>query len=215
MLTETVIWHFLMRDFPSNITEFKEKHNLQSEIEKDQFDQIAEQNLIFRNDFVFISFLDDIKAIGINEEDLNMKIEKVFPRSTRIQKWKEFQNCSNLIIEDLNPSGTKILSFITLIIITSSFFIYKILSNPDLSIFTLLHPETLTIGFIGFFMIFWFLDFLLQKIKPQKEIPILFKNERFEEVLIKIIQNNRYRVKNEFQELFGDKYREIVVKNAT
>ena len=204
-----------MRDFPSNITEFKEKHNLQSEIEKDQFDQLAEQNLIFRNDFAFISFLDDIKTIGIKEDDLHTKIEKVFPRSTRIKRWKEFQNSSNLIIEDLNPSGTKILSFITLLIITSLFFIYQIVSNPDLSFFTLLHPETLTIGFVVLFMIFWFLDFLIRKIKPQKEIPILLKNERLEKVLIKIIQNNRHRIKNEFPELFGDKYKEMVVKNAT
>ena len=204
-----------MRNFPLNISEFRKKHNLDSDIKKEQFDQIANQNIIFRNDFAFISLIDDIKAIGIKEEDLNTKIEKVFPRRTRINKWKEFQNCTNLIVKNLDPSGTKILSSLLVLTITFSFIAYKILSSGDLSFFTLLHPETLSIGFTGLFIMFLFLDYLLQKFKPQREIPILFQNEKFVEALIKIIQNNRYRIKNEFPELFEVKYNELVSKNAT
>ncbi|MFD0933064.1 hypothetical protein ACFQ0R_10695 [Psychroflexus salinarum] len=204
-----------MREYPKTFSELIKKHKLiNMELTYDEFIYKAQNDIIFRNDFAFVSLFFDLQMLDKENTEfgINSPLESIFKESVIAKKWNEFRKLANLNIPDLGRKSNKHFIHFLIIVIVSIVGLYFIFSNKDLSFFTMLHPEILNIGFIAIIIIILGLDYLVKKIWPNDEkyeIPYYLNSENVRGFITKVLTYNRTNIKNNFAELYQQRFKQF------
>jgi len=171
----------------------------------------ASEDIILRNDFAFISLYSDLKNLEKNNKDFgtDTPLLSIFPDSERVEKWNQFRELTNLNIPDLEQNSAIswiYISMVGIIIVASLFLIF---TDGDLTFFTMLHPEILGIGFIAIITLIVGIDYLVKKIKPNNQIPYSVNSKNVKGFIGRILTYNRHKIKEEFAEIYNDKFEEV------
>ncbi|HBU77665.1 MAG TPA: hypothetical protein DEF18_06140 [Muricauda sp.] len=198
-----------MREQPTSFAKFVNNQDLNvEEISIEEFVKMGKENIIFRNDFAFLNLYLDIQKLD-NALNLNTPLKNIFPDSQRLEKWTEFRNLTDLNIPDLEWQDRKGCIYLTILGLGAVFGIYSLFSNKDLSFFTLLHPEILVLGFITLIMLIVGIDYFVKKLKPNNKIPYSVNSDEIGGFIGRVLTYNRHKIKDEFEELYSDKFREL------
>ena len=80
-----------MREQPTSFAKFVNNQDLNvEEISIEEFVKMGKENIIFRDDFAFLSLFLDIQKLN-NALNLNTPLKNIFPDSGRPEKWTEFR----------------------------------------------------------------------------------------------------------------------------
>ncbi|NEV95069.1 hypothetical protein G3567_13070 [Psychroflexus sp. YR1-1] len=204
-----------MRKYPKSFSELIKKHNLINvKLTYDEFVYKAKNDVIFRNDFAFVSLFLDLQMLEKEnmEFGINTPLKLIFIESDIAKKWNEFRKLTNLSIPDLKGKSNKHFIYILIIMIGSFSGLYFIFSYQDLSFFTMLHPEILNIGFIAIMIIIVGLDYFIEKLWPNNEkyeVPFYLNSDDVRGFITKVLTYNRTKIKNNFAELYQQRFEQF------
>ena len=201
-----------MRDFPNSFTDFFEKHNLSNEISKSTFFELVQEDVILRNDFAYLSLIDDFENFLDKELILNKKIDHYFPKKGRNKKWKKFQKSTNLIINDLTGNNIKAIIFLIIFFVLLYLLIDFIINTRDLLAFTVMHPGTFIIPLFAVIFFIIGLNIIIRKSGINRSFPVDYKDETMEGLVFKILANNRNNIKYDFENFYDEKF-ELLKRN--
>jgi uncharacterized integral membrane protein len=195
-----------MRDFPNSFDSFLKKHNLSNDVSKSAFFKLVKEDVILRNDFAYLSLIDDLEIFFDYKLILDKKIDHYFPKRGRHKKWKRFQESSKLIIADLTGNEIKSLIFFVMFFIMLFLLVDFMINTRDLFAFAIMHPGTFTIPLLLIIFSIIGLNQIVKKIGLNKRFPLNYRDETMKGLAFKILTDNRNNIKYDFENFYDDKF---------